>query len=54
MKKKMLLVVLCAALSVSFVAAQDINGHWTGKVMDQYNIAYDFKVVVSSPKNSTF
>ena len=40
----MLLFVLCAVISISFAAAQDVTGHWTGKAMDQYNVAYDFKV----------
>ena len=48
MKRKMLLVVLSVVLSVSFVAAQDITGHWTGKVMDQYNITYDLKAAGDS------
>ncbi len=44
MKKKILLFVLCAVISISFASAQDVTGHWTGKVMDQYNVAYDFNV----------
>ncbi len=44
MKKKILLVAFFAVVSVSVACAQDITGHWTGKVMDQYNVAYDFKV----------
>ncbi len=44
MKKKIVLVAFFAVVSVSVACAQDITGHWTGKVMDQYNIAYDFKV----------
>ena len=44
MKKKMLLFVLCAVISISIASAQDVTGHWTGKVMEQYNVAYDFKV----------
>jgi hypothetical protein len=44
MKKKMLLFVFFTAISISVVCAQDITGHWTGKVADQYNVAYDFKV----------
>jgi len=43
MKKKFLLSAFFT-LSISFLFAQnnDITGHWTGKVMDQYNITYDF------------
>ena len=44
MKKKFLLFVFSAVMSISVAYAQDITGHWTGKVMDQYNVAYDFKV----------
>lgn len=44
MKKKITLLALCIILFVSVGAAQDVTGHWTGKVMDQYNITYDFKV----------
>lgn len=44
MKKKFLLFVFSTVMSLSVACAQDITGHWTGKVMDQYNVAYDFKV----------
>jgi len=44
MKKKIALLTLFAFISLSVAYAQDITGHWTGKVMDQYNVAYDFKV----------
>lgn len=44
MKKKILLLVFSAVICASIACAQDITGHWTGKVMDQYNVAYDFKV----------
>ncbi|MGH2647391.1 MAG: hypothetical protein ACRDE8_07480 [Ginsengibacter sp.] len=43
MKKKFLFSVLFTVLSMSFVAAQEINGHWSGRLMDQYDINYDFK-----------
>ena len=43
MKKKILLSALCTFISLSAVFAQDINGHWNGKLMDQYDINYDFK-----------
>ncbi len=44
MKKKILFFTLFIGLAVSVVSAQDVTGHWTGKVMDQYNITYDFQV----------
>jgi len=44
MKKKIVLLAFFAVISLSVACAQDITGHWTGKVMDQYNVAYDFKV----------
>lgn len=44
MKKKIVLLAFFAVISLSVAYAQDITGHWTGKVMDQYNVAYDFKV----------
>ena len=44
MKKKILFFALGIVASISVAFAQDITGHWTGKVMDQYNVAYDFKV----------
>ena len=44
MKKKILFFVFYTVLSVSIVSAQDVTGHWTGKVMNQYNVTYDFQV----------
>ncbi len=44
MKKKFLLFVVASVIFISVAFAQDVTGHWTGKVMDQYNVAYDFKV----------
>jgi hypothetical protein len=44
MKKKLVLLSFFAVISISDACAQDITGHWTGKVMDQYNVAYDFRV----------
>jgi len=43
MKKKILFFALFAILSTSTAFAQDITGHWKGRVMDQYDINYDFK-----------
>jgi hypothetical protein len=41
---KKILLSIFFALSISFLFAQDneITGHWTGKIMDRYNITYDF------------
>lgn len=44
MKKKILLLAISIIISVSYISAQDVTGHWTGKVLDQYNIAYDFQI----------
>lgn len=44
MKKKFLLLVFSIVVSISVACAQDVTGHWTGKVADQYDVAYDFKV----------
>jgi hypothetical protein len=43
MKMKLLLTALFT-LSITFLFAQnsDITGHWTGKVMNQYDVTYDF------------
>ncbi len=35
-------IMVTAFIAVSF--AQDITGKWTGRIMDQFDIAYDFKV----------
>jgi hypothetical protein len=41
---KKILLSLFFTLSISFLFAQDnnITGHWTGKVMNQYDVTYDF------------
>ncbi|HEY5393214.1 MAG TPA: hypothetical protein VIJ57_13915 [Hanamia sp.] len=44
MKKKFLLFVFSIVMSIGVACAQDVTGHWTGKVADQYDVAYDFKV----------
>ena len=43
MKKKILFFALFTILSTSIAFTQDITGHWKGRVMDQYDINYDFK-----------
>lgn len=44
MKKKILFSIFFNFISISFLFAQnkDFTGHWAGKVMDQYDIVYDF------------
>lgn len=44
MKKKIASFVFYTLIATSVACAQDVTGHWTGKVMDQYDVAYDFKV----------
>jgi len=41
---KKILLSLFFTLSISFLFAQDnnITGHWSGKVMNQYDVTYDF------------
>src|SRR5476651_2541602 len=34
-------LLLVAVFTISFVI--DVTGHWTGKINDQFDIAYDFK-----------
>ena len=40
---KSLFFALVTVLSITVAFAQDITGHWNGRVMDQYEINYDFK-----------
>lgn len=44
MKNKILLTTLFTFISISFLFAQGKNlaGHWTGKVMDQYDLASEY------------
>ena len=43
MKKKFLLsAVFAFSISLLFAQQNEISGHWTGKLMDQYNLTYDF------------
>ena len=44
MIRKILLIACIAVGSISMATAQDVTGHWTGKIMNQYDVAYDFKV----------
>jgi hypothetical protein len=34
--------LLLATLTTAFAA--DVTGHWTGRINDQFDVAYDFKV----------
>ncbi len=44
MLKKTLIPVAMVLLLTAFCLADNLlTGHWTGKIMDQYDIAYDFK-----------
>ncbi len=42
MKKKITILALCVFLFVSIGAAQNVTGHWTGK-LQEYTVTYDFK-----------
>ena len=43
MTKKFLLSALLILAVVTICFAAEITGHWTGKINDQFDIAYDFK-----------
>ena len=38
-----LLSVLLVLAVVTFCFAAEITGHWTGRINDQFDVAYDFK-----------
>lgn len=44
MKKKIgfSIALIFASITISFAQNKDFTGHWTGKLMDQYNLTYDF------------
>nr|WP_294941063.1 hypothetical protein [uncultured Mucilaginibacter sp.] len=44
MIKKLLTTSAFVIVIITACFATDITGKWTGKIMDQYDIAYDFKV----------
>jgi len=44
MKKKSLLSALLVLVVVTICFAADITGHWTGRINDQFDVSYDFKV----------
>jgi hypothetical protein len=44
MIKKALATAFVVMAFVTISHAQDITGKWTGKIMDQFDIAYNFKV----------
>jgi hypothetical protein len=44
MLKKTLISMAMVLLFVTVCLADDLlSGHWTGKIMDQYDVAFDFK-----------
>jgi len=44
MIKKALTTAIMVIAFITLSHAQDITGKWAGKVMDQFDITYDFKV----------
>ncbi|EHQ29634.1 hypothetical protein [Mucilaginibacter paludis] len=44
MTKKFLLSAILILAIVTVCFAADITGHWTGRIADQFDISYDFKV----------
>ena len=44
MTRKFLLPAVLALAVFTICFAADITGHWTGRIADQFDIAYDFKV----------
>ncbi|MGZ3755877.1 MAG: hypothetical protein ACXVAY_06470 [Mucilaginibacter sp.] len=44
MTKKFLLSAVLVLAIVTICFAADITGHWTGRIADQFDISYDFKV----------
>jgi len=36
--------LVIAFIAICYAAATDITGHWTGKINDQFDVVYDFKV----------
>jgi len=44
MIKKALTTVLLVMAFITAALAQDINGKWAGKVMDQFDVTYTFKL----------
>ena len=53
MTKKFLLSALLLLAIVTFCFAADITGHWVGKINDQFDVAYDFKVDGTTLTGST-
>jgi len=41
-KKLLLSAFLSLSISYLFAQSNEITGHWTGKVMNQYDVTYDF------------
>ena len=43
LKKTLIPVAMVLLLAAFRLADNPLTGHWAGKIMDQYDIAYDFK-----------
>jgi hypothetical protein len=43
LKKTLIAVVIVLVLTAFCLADNLLTGHWTGKIMDQYDVAFDFK-----------
>lgn len=44
MYKKTFFAVLLLLATVATTFAADVTGHWTGRINDQFDVTYDFKV----------
>jgi hypothetical protein len=44
MIKKTITTAFMVMAFVAFCFAEDITGKWSGKIMDQFDVTYDFKV----------
>jgi len=44
-------LLLAAVFTIGFVA--DVTGHWTGRINDQFDVAYDFKADGSTLTGTT-
>jgi len=44
MLKKTITTAMMVIAFVTFCFAQDITGKWSGRIMDQFDVTYDFKV----------
>ena len=53
MIKKTLTTAFLVMAFITFCKAQDITGAWTGKIMDQFDVTYTFKVDGDKVSGST-